>query len=260
MKQSLASSFLLTLGIFLFSFLMFAFLDNSTNISSVEAAPGKITQGALQIIDKTGQPTGECPLKHTAVNIQISGHLARVNLTQHFHNTHSEKIEAVYVFPLPQNAAVDDMTMSVGDRIVKGKIKPREEARIIFDSARQAGHVAALLDQERPNIFTQSVTNILPGAEVKISISYIEYLSYEDGTYEFVFPMVVGPRYIPGSPTTKQGTGWAPDTSQVPDASRITPHLTPEGTRAGHDIAINVSLDAGVPIDSLASTLHQVEI
>jgi Ca-activated chloride channel homolog len=260
MKRNKASSFLCATGFFVIVCLIFAYFSASPIISSVKAAPGKITQGALQIIDKTGQPAGECPLKHTAVNVQISGHLARVNLTQHFHNTHSEKIEAVYVFPLPQNAAVDDLTMSVGDRIVKGKIKPREEARIIYDSARQAGHVAALLDQERPNIFTQSVTNILPGAEVKISISYVEYLSYEDGTYEFVFPMVVGPRYIPGSPTGKQGSGWAPDTSQVPDASRITPHVTPEGTRAGHDIAINLSLDAGVPIDSLASILHQVEI
>src|SRR5262245_31265520 len=152
------------------------------------------------------------------------------------------------------------MTMTVGDRIVKGKIKPREEARAIYEAARDAGHVASLLDQERPNIFTQSVTNISPGAEVKITISYVELLSYENGTYEFVFPMVVGPRYIPGSPTGKQGSGWAPDTTQVPDASRITPHVAPPLTRAGHDIAISFSLDAGVPIDSLSSTLHEVDI
>src|SRR5262245_61124107 len=152
------------------------------------------------------------------------------------------------------------MTMTVGDRIVKGKIKPREEARAIYEAARDAGHVASLLDQERPNIFTQSVTNISPGAEVKITISYVELLSYENGTYEFVFPMVVGPRYIPGSPTGKQGSGWAPDTTQVPDASRITPRVAPPPTLADHDIAISHSLDARVPIDSLSSTLHEVDI
>src|SRR5262249_57196327 len=121
-------------------------------------------------------------------------------------------------------AAVDDMTMIVGDRTIKGKIHRREEAQAIYEAAREAGHTASLLDQERPNIFTQSVTNIAPGAEVKITISYIEYLKYEDGKYEFVFPMVVGPRYIPGQPIGEQAPptiapssgGWAPDTSQVP--------------------------------------------
>src|SRR5215813_10940803 len=152
------------------------------------------------------------------------------------------------------------MTMIVGNRTVKGKIKRREEAQAIYEAAREAGHTASLLDQERPNIFTQSVANIAPGAEVKITISYIEFLKYEAGTYEFVFPMVVGPRYIPGRPTGKQGGGWAPDTNKVPDASRITPRVAPKGMRAGHDISIEVKLDAGVPIDGLKSTLHEVDV
>jgi Ca-activated chloride channel family protein len=230
---------------------------------TVEAA-SKVTQGALQIIDKDGKPGGQCPLKHTDVNAEVSGSLARVTVTQEFHNPLREKIEAVYVFPLPQNAAVDEMTMIIGDRTVKGKIKRREEARAIYDAAREAGHVAGLLDQERPNIFTQSVANITPGATVKVTISYVEILNYEDGTYQFVFPMVVGPRYIPGEPIVGSGSpsggGWAPDTSQVPDASRITPPVTPEATRAGHDISIDVALDAGVPIDSLKSTLHEIDV
>jgi Ca-activated chloride channel homolog len=150
--------------------------------------------------------------------------------------------------------------MIVGDRTVKGKIKRSEEEQAIYEAAREAGQTASLLDQERPNIFTQSVANIAPGAEVKITISYVEFLKYEDGTYEFVFPMVVGPRYIPGQPTGKQGGGWAPDTSQVPDASRITPQVAPKGARAGHDISIEVKLDAGVPIDGLKSTLHEVDV
>src|SRR5262245_37638804 len=260
MKRTKAGLFLFTLGISLIIYLIYAFSGSSMNKINAKWEPRKITQGTLQILNNEGQPGGECPLKHTGVKVEISGHLARVNVTQLFHNPSSEKIEAVYVFPLPHNAAVDEMTMTVGDRVVKGKIKPREEARAIYDSARQQGQVAALLDQERPNIFTQSVTNIVPGAEVKVTISYVDFLSYEDGSYEFVFPMVVGPRYIPGSPTGKQTGGWSPDTTQVPDASRITPQVTPPGTRAGHDIAINLSLDAGVPIDSIKSTLHDVDI
>jgi Ca-activated chloride channel family protein len=233
---------------------------SANNSGVVEAASRKVTQGALQAIGRDGQPRAECPLKHTDVKAEVSGQLARVTVTQKFHNPFKEKIEAVYVFPLPQSAAVDDMTMIVGGHTIKGKIKRREEAQAIYEAAREAGQTASLLDQERPNIFTQSVANIAPGAEVKINISYIEYLKYEDGKYEFVFPMVVGPRYIPSRPIGKQGGGWAPDTSKVPNASRITPWVDPQDMRAGHDISIKVKLDSGVPIDELKSTLHEIDV
>ncbi|MCI0487509.1 MAG: VIT and VWA domain-containing protein [Blastocatellia bacterium] len=226
----------------------------------VAEASDAITQGSLNIVGSEGQFTAQCPLKHTRVKAEISGFLSRVIVTQEFENPLEEKIEAVYTFPLPQNAAVDDMTMVVGDRTVRGRIKRREEARAIYEAARAAGNVASLLDQERPNIFTQSVANIMPGEKVIITISYVETLKYEDGSYEFVFPMVVGPRYIPGQPTGKQGGGWSPDTTQVPDASRITPPVAAKGTRAGHDISIEVALDAGVMIDDLKSTLHEIDV
>ncbi len=257
-NRNVVFSLLFAAGICVLSFSVFAGLA-SINNNTVEAAPGKITQGALQIIGKEGQPVSQCPLKHTEVKTEISGQLARTTVTQEFQNPFNDKIEAVYVFPLPVNAAVDDMTMIVGERTVKGKIKRREEARQIYEAAREAGQVASLLDQERPNIFTQSVANITPGATVKVTISYVETLKYEDGSYEFVFAMVVGPRYIPGQPIAQPNPNTAPDTSQVPDASRITPPITPEGTRAGHDISIEVKLDAGVPIDSLLSKAHEVE-
>ncbi|MFY9572024.1 MAG: VIT and VWA domain-containing protein, partial [Blastocatellia bacterium] len=153
-----------------------------------------------------------------------------------------------------------DMTMRVGDRTVRGRIKRREEARAVYEAARAAGNVASLLDQQRPNIFTQSVANIMPGEKVTVTISYVETLKYEDGSYEFVFPMVVGPRYIPGVPVGKQSGGWAPDTDRVADASRITPQVAPKATRAGHDISIEVALDTGVPIDGLKSTVHEVDV
>jgi Ca-activated chloride channel family protein len=229
----------------------------------MQKLPDDQSDGSLQIVtdDKS---VAFCPLKHTDVNAEISGFLARVTVTQEFTNPSQDKVEAIYTFPLPQNAAVNDMTMSVGGRTIKGVIKKREEAQKIYTQAVQAGHTAALLDQERPNIFTQSVGNIPPGGSVKVEISYIETLKYEAGAYEFVYPMVVGPRYIPGSPSGKQGGGWAPDTDRVPDASRITPpvagvHYGVKGTRAGHDISLAVKLDAGVTIQEIKSPTHDVE-
>src|SRR5262249_54891898 len=227
--------------------------------TTVSAQTGD-SPGSLTVIDSKGKPKSICPLKHTDVKAEISGFISRVVVTQQFENPFKEKIEAVYTFPLPQNAAVDDMTMSIGDRTVRGRIKRREEARAVYEAARAAGNVASLLDQERPNIFTQSVANIMPGERVNVTISYVETLKYDDGSYEFVFPMVVGPRYIPGNPAGKQGGGWAPDTDRVPDASRITPPVAQEGTRAGHDISLEVALDAGVPIDGLKSVLHDVDL
>lgn len=214
--------------------------------------------GSLARLDSKGEPQGPCPLKHTSVKAEITGFIARVNVTQQFENPYSEKIEAVYTFPLPAGAAVDDMTMLVGGRVIRGKIKRSEEARALYEAARTSGRMAGLLDQERPNIFTQSVTNIPAGAQVEVRISYVETLEFADGAYDFEFPMVVGPRYIPGTPVGKQGGGWAPDTNRVPDASRITPPVTPPGTRAGHDISIEVALDAGMPIDELLSPTHEV--
>ncbi|HZE72501.1 MAG TPA: VIT and VWA domain-containing protein [Pyrinomonadaceae bacterium] len=230
-----------------------------TDSQQIVLAQGGGDAGSLQVVDSAGKPKGSCPLKHTDVKAEISGFLSRVSVTQEFENPYQEKIEAVYTFPLPQAAAVDDMTMIVGDRTVRGKILRREEAQAVYDAAKAGGRVASLLDQERPNIFTQSVANILPGEQVKITISYVETLKYEDGSYEFVFPMVVGPRYIPGAPAAGQGSGVSP-AQQVPDASRITPEPAADGMRSGHDISLEVSLDAGLTIDTVASGTHVIDV
>ena len=222
-------------------------------------SPGE-TAGSLGIVGKNGGVQGTCPLKHTDVRAGISGFLARVTVTQIFTNTATQNIEALYAFPLPQDAAVDDMTIQVGNRTVRGLIKRREDARALYERARRTGHVAALLDQERPNIFTQSVANILPGEQVTVTIGYVETLRYEGGSYEFVFPMVVGPRYIPGQPIGQQAGGWAPDTKRVPDASRITPWVAANVNRAGHDISLELTLDAGVPIQDLRSQTHDIDV
>ena len=164
------------------------------------------------------------------------------------------------------------MTMTIGARLVQGEIKRREEARQIYEAAKANGQAAALLDQERPNIFTQSVANILPGDTVKITIRYVNLLKYDDGHYEWAFPMVVGPRYMPSGGYTRPRQARRPERPRaarrrsrrrprvVTDADKITPPITPPGTRAGHDIAIHVHLDAGLPLTGLASVLHQVTI
>jgi Ca-activated chloride channel family protein len=193
---------------------------------------------------KKGKALGECPLKNTAVRTDISGFVARVSVVQEFRNDFSEPIEAVYTFPLSQNSAVDNMTMTIGERIVHGKIMKRVEARQVYETAKEEGKTASLLNQERANIFTQSVANIRPGEKILIEISYVETLKYDDGQYEFVFPMVVGPRYIPASV--------APG-----DAARIS--AWPAEDRAGHDISIQVNLDAGVPIEAVRSKSHEIE-
>jgi len=182
-------------------------------------------------------------------------------VTQEYENILPDAVEAVYVFPLPHDSAVDGMTMKVGDREIQAVIKEREEARKIYDAARSAGHIAALLDQERPNIFTQSVTNIPPNGKVQITLSVIELLKYEAGTYEFAFPLVVGPRYIPGASTAPAEQGTMPNTNQVPDASHISPPVAgmhTNGIHAGHDVSLEVTLAAGVPVGDVTSTSHKI--
>ncbi len=193
------------------------------------------------------------PLKNTSVKAQVSGNVSRVEVTQTFENPFENPLEAVYVFPLPDEAAVYDMEIRIGDRLIKGSIKKREEAQEIYERARAEGRTAGLLEQERDNIFTQSLANIRPGEQIQVTIRYTDSLTFEGGNYEFVFPMVVGPRYIPGNPIP--GT---PDTDQVPDASRITPPVLKPGTRSGHDIQVTVKIDAGVPISNITSTSHQI--
>ncbi len=235
--------------------------ENSKEKEPTDKSPfASSGSGTLLAMASGGKELGQCPLKHTDVQTQISGYIARVKVKQTFANTFKDKIEAIYTFPLSDSAAVDSMVMKIGDRVIKGDIKKREEAKQIYEQAKAKGHVASLLDQERSNIFTQSVANIEPGKVVEITIEYIDLLPYEDGRYTFAFPTVVGPRFNPGRPTGHTGTGRAPDTTAVPDASKITPPITPEGTRAGHDISISVNIDAGVKLENISSKLHQVTI
>ncbi len=195
------------------------------------------------------------PLKHTNVYAKITGHMSRVEVTQTFDNPFSEPLEAVYIFPLPDEAAVDEMEIKLSDRIIEGNIKKREDAQTIYEEACSQGRTAGLLEQERDNIFTQSLAHIKPGEQIEVTLRYTDQLQFQGGNYEFVFPMVVGPRFIPGTPIDESG-----DTDFVPDASRITPPLIPPDIRSGHDIGVTVEIDAGVAITEVYSTSHQINI
>ena len=198
------------------------------------------------------------PLKHTSVVGSIDGYIATVDVTQQFQNPYDSKIEAVYVFPLPDNAAVNEFVMTVGERKIRGIIREREEAEKIYNDARAQGHVASLLTQERPNIFTQKVANIEPGKQIDINIRYFNTLQYDDGAYEFVFPMVVGPRYNP--PATTGGIGAvARGESGVSGQSTEVQYLAPN-ERSGHDVSISLNISAGVTIESVRSVNHDVAV
>ncbi|HNU09222.1 MAG TPA: VIT domain-containing protein, partial [Pyrinomonadaceae bacterium] len=141
-------------------------------------------EGSLEASSKSGTELGTCPLKHTKVRTDISGFLARVTVEQEFENSFNEAIEAVYVFPLSASGAVDSMKMTIGQRTIRGVMMKREDARKAYEAAKKDGKTASLLDQERPNVFTQSVANIQPGDRIDVEISYVETLKYDSGAYE----------------------------------------------------------------------------
>jgi Ca-activated chloride channel family protein len=198
------------------------------------------------------------PLKHTDVKAAISGYVAAVDVKQQFQNPYDGKIEAVYVFPLPTNAAVNEFVMTVGERKIRGIIREREEAKQIYEQAKAGGYVASLLTQERPNVFTQKVANIEPGKAIDIDIRYFHTLGYDDGWYEFVFPMVVGPRFNPPGTTGGIGSVGQGKTGTSGQKTEVQ-YLRPE-QRSGHDIALSVDLNAGVPLEKVESRNHAVKV
>ena len=224
--------------------------------SRVVTDPGRLPK--IQV--KSDGKTLDLPLQHTHVSAEISGFVARVEVTQTWKNPLKEPVEAVYVFPLPENSAVDDMKIRVGSRLIVAEIKRREDARRTYEDAKREGYTAALLEQERPNIFTQSIANMEPGVEIEVTLRYVQDLSYDSGEYEWAFPMVVGPRFIPGNAVGHDGTGWSMDTDSVPDASRITPPILGAGVRSGHDISLELVIAPGLPVIDLDVPTHDVDV
>ncbi len=226
---------------------------------ATEQSAPETGSGRMQVLSEEGI-VGDLPLMYTTVVIDISGNLQRATVQQVYGNPYDEVIEAIYTFPLPQSAAVDRMNMWIGDKLIEGKIHERYLAQQIYNEAIEAGQTASLLEQERPNIFTQSVGNILPGDSIVIEISYVAPVEYDDGEYEIVFPMVVGPRFVPAGDFVRNIFGIYEVSTSVEDADRITPQIVPEGTRTGYDIELSVNLNPGVAIQDFESLNHEVDI
>ncbi|MBI3855076.1 MAG: VWA domain-containing protein [Planctomycetes bacterium] len=202
------------------------------------------------------------PLAGVRVSARVADRVAEISMEQKFRNPFTEALEAVYLFPLPGGAAVSAFELKVGARVIKGVVKERDEARRSYVEAIQQGKRAALLEQDRDDVFTVQVGNLPPGEEVSVRIVTSERLPFfEDGTTELRLPLLVAPRYIPGQPLPRDpvGDGVEWDTDQVPDASRITPpRLAP-----GFDpkVALNIDVEiAGGVLSELACSQHAVKM
>jgi Ca-activated chloride channel family protein len=202
---------------------------------------------------------GCLPLQALDVQARIDGLIARTALTQTFVNAHAEPLEATYVFPLPDRAAVTRFRLEVAGRLVEGELKERGEARREYQQAIDAGHRAAITEEERPGVFTMKVGNLPPGEKATVHLTLVGPLPYSDGEATFRFPLVVAPRYIPGTPLPgpSVGEGTSPDTDAVPDASRVSPPVL----LPGFPNPVRLSLSVEVPPSPLVpshfrSSLH----
>lgn len=224
---------------------------------------------------------GNLPLRAVDVHAAITGLAAGVHVVQEFHNPYDLPLEATYVFPLPDRAAVTAMRMEAADRVVEGVLKERGQARADYDAAIAGGQRAAIAEEDRPDVFTMRVGNILPGERVTVRLGLsqplpCEYVPYTGdgpdsaagtargtarGTATFRFPLVVAPRYIPGAPLpgAPAGDGVASDTDTVPDASRISPPVLLPGFPDPVRLSLTVEIDpAGLPLTGLESSLHVI--
>lgn len=206
------------------------------------------------------------PLLKTDVQIAVTGMIARATVRQEFTNPNKKKgdwLEGIYVFPLPETAAVDHLRMKIGERIVEGQIKERAEAKKTYEQAKYEGKRTSLVEQERPNVFTTSVANIAPGERIIVEIEYQETVRYDNGQFQLRFPMAVGQRYIPGTPVIiegqePEGTGMALDTDRVPDSSRITPPVHSPGQGSINPLSLALVLNPGFPVVKVESPYHPI--
>jgi len=226
-------------------------------LSTRAASPGDMQAGSLLMRMAEGYETAT--LLNTDVNIDVNGLVARVSVMQEFRNEGNEWVEGIYVFPLPEAAAVDHMRLYVGERFIEGEIREKEQARKEYEQAKQEGKKTSLVEQQRANLFTTSVANIAPGETVIVEIEYLENIRYDDGSFSLRFPMTLTPRYIPGEATDdRKGNGWSPDTTQVEDASLITPPMV--AASQGHRVSLQARINAGMPLEIIASRYHPVNV
>lgn len=241
--------------------------------SAQQTAAASTPAGTLTLHSRKGDTQSTAVRLGTDMKVSVAGPLARITVTQAFLNTGRDWMEAKYLFPLPEDGAVDSLKMVVGDRIVIGEIQPREKARQTYQEAMDRGESAGLLEQQRPNMFTTKVANVGPGETVLISIAFQVPVIQKGDTYSLRLPLVVGPRYIPNSAVISQGpNGPQIDPDKLANAAALiapvqTPssfHLASGGEGASSDtsspLSISVDLDPGFKIANLHSDTHEIDI
>lgn len=217
-------------------------------------------------------------LQDSRVHFDITGMVAKVHLVQRFRNDSEHFVEGVYAFPLPDDAAVRAMEMRVGERRIVGAIREKDAAKKIYQAAKAAGKKAGLVEQQRPNLFTNRIANIAPGQTVEVSLEYVQPVAYAHGRFGLRFPMTITPRYMPGNTRQQARTprleteenllldtylGWAQPTDQVPDAAAISPLLHPapgSDTAPINPIEITAVLDPGMPLSAVTSDYHNIAL
>jgi Ca-activated chloride channel family protein len=184
------------------------------------------------------------PLKDTKVEVSIAGVIADVRVVQTYKNEGKNPINASYVFPASTRAAVYGMRMKIRDEIISAKIKEREQAKQDFEAAKKEGKSASLLEQQRPNVFSMSLANIMPGDDIQVELRYTELIVSTDGTYEFVYPTVVGPRY--------------PSADAAASGGQIAARYLPEEANSTSTLHIDARIAAGLPIRELSCPSHKI--
>ena len=230
----------------------------------------RITLDELQaggLLFQTKDGYRQAPTLGTDVEIDAAGLIARTKVTQRFTNPTEEWVEGIYAFPLPEGSAVDSLRLRIGDRIIEGRVEERARAKATYQKAKREGRKASLVEQERPNIFTTSIANLGPGETIEVVLTFQEELRYDAGRFSLRFPLVVAPRYIPGTENVRgfSGSGWATNTNEVPDASRITPLVSRSGQPPSkhailHPVRMQVTLDMGFPLDVVESSSHSIKV
>ncbi len=227
-------------------------------------SPGDMNTGALLLKSgKDGQYV-EAPRLNTDVNITVTGTIARAIVTQRFENPSDRWLEGVYVFPLPEQSAVDALRMEIGSRVIEGEIKGREDARKLYEEAKDAGQKASLIEEERPNIFTNSVANIGPHESIVIRIEYQETVRQDAGVYSLRFPLVVAPRYNPKPQDdvnlVDYGRPPQPSSDPVPDRDKISPPVLDPKFGKINPVSLQVTLDAGFDLGDVTSSYHPIAL
>lgn len=197
------------------------------------------------------------PLLDTKVDIQVAGLVARTTVSQTFSNPSNEWVNGIYVFPLPENAAVDQLRMQLGERTIVGEIHPKREAKRIYEQAKAEGKKASLLEQKRTNMFTNNVANIGPGESVEVTIEYQQLIDYQSGQFSLRFPMTVAPRYIPETYQSEpvEDSGWA-------ESGQTSQNVENSGGRqlpADNKVALKVELAPGFAVNQITSEFHPIK-